>query len=290
MQKENLHTEFKSSFTDEVIETLVAFANTKGGKVFIGVDDHGNPVKNFSIGVETIQIWLNAIKTKTQPSIIPDAEPVSIKGKKVIQLVIQEFPIKPVSFRGRYFNRVRNSNHQLSLNEISDMYLKTFNTSWDYYINSQFNMEDVAIEKVEAAIENYSLRSGRKDDDPFTFLLKHDLIRDGQVTNAAYLLFKKRESVLTTIELGRFQTETIIKDSSRTKSDILSEVEEVLAFIKKHLNKQVIISGKAQNEERWQYPLDAIREIVTNMIVHRDYRASADSIVKIFDHHIEFFN
>ena len=48
--------------------------------------------------------------------------------------------------------------------------------------------------------------------------------------------------------------------------------------------------GKAQREERWEYPLEAIREIIINMIVHRDYMAPGDSIIKIFDESIEFFN
>ena len=43
-------------------------------------------------------------------------------------------------------------------------------------------------------------------------------------------------------------------------------------------------------KERYDYPLDAIREIVLNMIVHRDYRDSSDSVIKIFDDRIEFFN
>ncbi len=52
---ENAHTEFKSSFNDTVIETLVAFANTKGGKVLLGLDDNGMPVKNFNVGKESLQ-------------------------------------------------------------------------------------------------------------------------------------------------------------------------------------------------------------------------------------------
>jgi len=43
--KEDLNTEFKSGFNDVVIETLSAFANTKGGKVYVGLDDSGNPLK-----------------------------------------------------------------------------------------------------------------------------------------------------------------------------------------------------------------------------------------------------
>ena len=47
--KEDEITELKSSFGDGVIETLTAFANTKGGSVYIGVNDKGNPIKGFTI-------------------------------------------------------------------------------------------------------------------------------------------------------------------------------------------------------------------------------------------------
>jgi ATP-dependent DNA helicase RecG len=40
----------------------------------------------------------------------------------------------------------------------------------------------------------------------------------------------------------------------------------------------------------WDYPMDALREIVINMIVHRDYRSANDSTIKFFDDRIEFFN
>jgi len=51
---ENEQTEFKSSFSDAAIETLPAFANTKGGRVYIGLEDNGKPVKGFKIGTETL--------------------------------------------------------------------------------------------------------------------------------------------------------------------------------------------------------------------------------------------
>ena len=67
LQGENENTEFKSGFNDEVIETITAFANTKGGKVLIGVTNKGIPVKHFTIGQESMQNWINEIKNKTQP-------------------------------------------------------------------------------------------------------------------------------------------------------------------------------------------------------------------------------
>ncbi|MDR3266685.1 MAG: ATP-binding protein, partial [Tannerella sp.] len=60
--------EFKSSFNEDLIETLTAFANTRGGKVLAGVANDGKPVKGFTVGEESIQQWINEIKTKTQPS------------------------------------------------------------------------------------------------------------------------------------------------------------------------------------------------------------------------------
>ncbi len=53
---------------------------------------------------------------------------------------------------------------------------------------------------------------------------------------------------------------------------------------------EYIITGNPQREERYDYPLEAIREVVVNMIVHRDYTEVGDSVIKIFDDRIEFFN
>lgn len=94
----------------------------------------------------------------------------------------------------------------------------------------------------------------------------------------------------TTIDAGRFDSEIIIRDSIIIRDDLFSEVDLSMEFVRKHISKKMIITGKPQRDEVWEYPLEAIREIVINMIVHRDYRAIADSTVKIFADRIEFFN
>ena len=80
--KEDLHTEFKSKFNDAVIETLVAFANTKGGKVLVGIDDEGEPLKSFSLGKESIQQWINEIKNKHQKVVEKVVEKGRRKGRR----------------------------------------------------------------------------------------------------------------------------------------------------------------------------------------------------------------
>ena len=150
---ENQYIEYKSTFSDSVIETLVAFANTKGGIVLVGVMDDESPNANFSVGQETFQKWINEIKVKTQPSIIPEIEIIDYKQTKVVRLAIPEFPIKPVSFKGRYFKRVKNSNHQLTTLEIADLSLQSLQVSWDSYSAPNLGFDDIDLKKEEKFIQ-----------------------------------------------------------------------------------------------------------------------------------------
>jgi len=290
--KEDIKTEFKQSFSDEVIVSLVAFANAKGGNVYVGVCDAGS-VCGIQLGKETVQKWLNDIKQKTEPSIIPDVDIIENEDSVVVILSIQEYPVKPVSFKGRYYVRQANSNHQMTPFEISNLILKTKNSSWDFYTDPQHTIDDIDLAKVQVCIHKMKRRGISIEESPIDFLRKKDFVAGNNVTFGGYLLFKAREDIMTTVELGFFQDSDgiIIKDSARLKNDLVSQVDDVMDYVKKHINMAIeIVPYQTENVQRWDYPLDAIREIVLNMIVHRDYRSSADSIVKIFPNRIEFYN
>ncbi len=113
--------EFKTSFGRETMETLSAFANSKGGTVLIGVSDMGKIV-GIQTTKESIQQWINQIKSSTSPSIIPDAESFIHEGKTIISMSVISYPIKPISFKGKYYKRTHNSNHLMDLNEIANEY------------------------------------------------------------------------------------------------------------------------------------------------------------------------
>ncbi len=282
--------ELKTSFQKEVIETIVAFANAKGGKIIIGVDDSAEII-GVELQKETIQSWINQIKQNTSPSIIPDIDIFEIKNKKIVQIDIKEFPVKPISYKNRYYVRKANSNHIMNFQEVANEYLKTKNSSWDYYIDTQQKFSDISLEKVEKFIHRIETNYDRSfDDTPMHVLYKYDLVRDDKITFGAYLLFAKGFCPISGIQVGRFKTSTDIIDSISLNCDILGEVDQILMFIKKHFMVEYIFSGNPQREEKYDYPVNAIREIVLNMIVHRDYHDSSDSIIKIFDDRIEFFN
>ena len=276
--------EFKSSFQKEVVETLVAFANTRGGSILVGVSD-GGKITGVAIQPETVQSWVNQCKQSTSPSVIPDVDLIEVDGKTVAVVSIGEYPVKPVSCKGRYFKRVGNANHQMSATEISDAHIKLINSSWDYHPDPEHGIEIISASKVQTFANAISVQSS------FDAVLgKFELVKQGRPTFACYLLFSKYDLLISTIEAGRFATPTVIKDSITSKDTLIEQVERIMGFIVKHTNKAYIITGNPKREERWDYPMDALREIVINMIVHRDYRSANDSTIKIYDDRIEFFN
>lgn len=290
MQEDN-HTEFKSSFSDAVIETLTAFANTKGGRVLIGVDDTGKPVHGFTLGQESLQKWANEVKNKTQPSIIPDAEVVQIKGSKVGKLSVREFPVKPVAFRGRYFRRIKNSNHQLTPTEISDLHLQSLQLSWDSYSYQGAQFKDLNGDKISHFIKKVN-DGGRflLPEDAYEAMLLLKLIKKDAVTNAAMILFSKK-NLFYNVHVGRFKTPSLIIDERMINGNLFDVVDETIRFINSHLKIAFEITGvTTQRTEIAEYPVAALRELILNCLIHRDYTSPSDVQIKIFDKKVAFFN
>ncbi|MBQ7459230.1 MAG: putative DNA binding domain-containing protein [Bacteroidales bacterium] len=290
--KEDQHTEFKTSFSDEVLVSLTAFANAKGGEVYIGVNDKGVAV-GVDIGPETLAKWINEIKLKTEPSIIPDAEISEIDGRHIVILHVPEYPVKPVSTRGRYYKRQHNSNHLLSANEIADMILQSRNTSWDSYPRIGLTFQMLSEDKIRTFIGKVnSAGRFRLPESPEEALAKLGMLQNSVPTNAAYLLFAKEDTHYN-VHIGRFKTPSTIIDDKMLSGTLFEVVDEAMQTIVGHLKFAFDINikgGKTNRTEIPEYPLTAIRELLLNAIVHRDYQSPTDVQIKIFDQRIEFFN
>jgi ATP-dependent DNA helicase RecG len=175
---ENESLEFKSNFNNELIETLVAFANTSGGKIITGLNPKGE-VTGISLNEESVQNWVNEVKNKTSPSLIPDVNTFYIDSKTIVVFSIQEYPVKPVATRGKYFKRMANSNHLMSVGEIANEHLKTINTSWDFYPDPNHNSEHISARKVNRFVETIEQRTQKKIKMPhLEFLAKLEIIFD----------------------------------------------------------------------------------------------------------------
>lgn len=203
LQGETQSVEFKTSFSDEVIVSLVAFSNANGGTVYIGVTDKGK-VSGVELGKETVNEWLNQIKNKTVPAIIPNVDIFGINNIKVVALTVVEYPVKPLSVKGRYYVRVANANHLLSAVEIADMSLRSRQISWDSYPYEGASFADLNPEKIERFIRKVN-ESGRfvLSEKPVEALEKLGMLQKGIPTNAAMILFSKRD-LRYNVHIGRF--------------------------------------------------------------------------------------
>jgi ATP-dependent DNA helicase RecG len=280
--------EFKENFDKETIETAAAFANTKGGIILIGFSDEGE-VKGIQIGKETLKDWSNQISQSTEPRIIPELEQSELEGKIVVIIWIKEFPIKPVSVRGRCFRRVGTSNRMMTPQEVGQMHFQSTDMSWDKLSARDAVIEDIDLEKVNRYIKKANETGRRKiegDENPLQVLEKLRLIKDGRPTWAAVLLFGKDAKLFLSqaaLHCGRFKEESIVIDDRMIEGTIIEQVDEAMEFVRKNINVKFVMTGKPAREQIWDYPLEALREAIINAVCHRDYTIPSNTEVRIYD-------
>lgn len=288
---ESQKVELKSSFNVEAMESVAAFANAEGGKVFIGVSNKGKIV-GVEVNAESIQNWVNEIKSKTEPALLVDATQFELDGKTIVVLSVSEYPVKPIAFQGRYFKRVQNSNHLLSATEIANLSMLSLQVSWDSFPALGKTIDDLNKESVERFIGKVNT-GGRLNLNGSTWLdnLRKLKLLDGmQPTNAAYLLFGK-ENIGYNVHLGRFKTPSMIIDDKMLNCNLFDAVEDTMRFLIAQIKVAYEITGKTtRRTEIFEYPLPALRELVLNTIVHRDYTSPMDVQIKVFDKKIVFFS
>ena len=282
--------EFKSSFDKACIDTLVAFANAKGGHVLVGVNDAGL-VQGVTLGKESLNEWLVQIKAATSPSIIPDLEAHTLEDKTVVRITVAEFPVKPVSTKGRYYKRVANTNQALNPSEISDLYMQSLQLSWDAYPAHNATLADLSTAKIDAFVQqiNAGGRFALGTTSGTAALQKLNYISQGQPTWAAMLLFAQ-EPLRHHIHIGRFKTPSLIIDDRQITDTLFEAVDQAMRFIVSYVPVAFEITGAVRRTERFAYPLPALREALLNAVVHRDYKDGSDIQIKIFDNSISFFS
>ena len=187
---ESERTEFKRSFGKEVIISLAAFANTEGGRVVVGVDNSGNPT-GISIGPETEKQYLNEIKVATYPQIMPHLIRFEIDRKTVLLFEINEYPVKPVSDKNRYYKRVKNSNHLLALDEIIDLRQQSLNVSYDAYLLAENPASPDTLQMTRFMEKAGATGRVNLQDDLFTNLMKLRFVQDGKPTANKKLSFNE---------------------------------------------------------------------------------------------------
>ena len=282
--------ELKESFGAECIETACAFANAGGGYIVLGVDNKGNLAKS-PLRQEALRDCENRIATATEPSVAVDAEKVAFRGGQVVVLKVPENPLKPVAVKGRSFIRKGSVNHQMTPAEIAECHLKSTGASMDAVAMPGVTRDDLDMEVVReymAKAVTEGRRSFLPDEDPWLVLKKLQLVKsETEITRAAYLLFGKEPQVLFSqaiVHAGAFRDEgALILDSCDVAGNIQHQVEKTIEFIKRNIRRSIVVTGKAEHDRVWEYPIEALRETITNAVCHRDYTSPHDIQIKIME-------
>lgn len=291
--------EFKQDLSSPngVMRTLVAFANTAGGTIVIGVKDKEKHVCGVVDPFLLEEKLANLINDHITPQILPEIE--VIPWRETYLLVAQVFPsstkphfLKQAGLEKGTYIRVGSTNRLADEIMIAELQRVKFDDSFDKRLMPELTVEDIDF---EAMSEQFSSIKKLNQSD----LHSMDLVATHQgktvPTAGGIILFGKNRLKYFSdawIQLGRFSgtKKTHIIDTQELKIYPIDAIEDVIAFTKKHAMHTVKIMG-VKNTEKWSLPLIAIREAIINAVVHADYSQRGSPIrVAIFDDRIEIEN
>ena len=283
--------EFKSQWSDTILKTACAFANTDGGSIYIGIDDNGNPVelKNIKKLMEDIPN-----KIKNSIGIVPKVNLVEKDGKQVIEINIESYKY-PVSYKGAFYKRSGSIDTELSGTELTSFLLQKSGFVWDQTVEPSATLDDINLETLDhfRRLSQKRLSFISTEDDQELLLEKLNLLENGKLKRAAILLFGKnpRKYFITSyLQIGRFISESEVISSDIVEGNLFEQVEKALEILRiKYLQNRFYYEGIVRKEDL-EIPEAALREGIINALIHRDYMISAQTQLRVYDNKIWLWN
>lgn len=275
----------------QVVESVAAFASAKGGTVRVGIAPDGARV-GVQLGKNTVEMLVNNIKTNTDPVQFPS---VAIEGEEesaVIVIQVDESPVKPVSAFNVPFQRVGRTNQKLNHTQVQKLVEATTNRSWDALSAPDFAPSDANVQAMNDWCERLGQPRGINAE---TLWQNLGLWSGGVSIRVAVLLFAAQPTFYfpsAQIKCARFAgTDSVdFLDEKTFEGPVVDQLFDSLSFVRRNTRQGIRITGEAQHERIPEYPEEAIREAVTNALVHRDYASSATCQVRIYDDRLEVWN
>jgi len=301
LQPESRRLEFKEAWPkgDQIARTAVAFANGAGGKIVFGVKNKPREI----IGIPDDKLFAleervaNYIFDRCTPTIIPEIYIQNVEGNPLLVVEIfsgfqKPFYLKNKGKRNGTYVRIGSVNRLASEEVLIALERDKRKISYDEVVVYEFAAEQLDLKQF---ITDYTASSGKPlSEEKLLNLGLFVLERETLFPTHAALLFsespeRNRFFPYAKIECARFKgTETkVFLDQATMNEPIYGTIESCMAFIKRNISLGSRI-GEIYREDRWEYPLEAVREAIINAVVHRDYGIQGSDIkVAIFDDMLE---
>ena len=301
-QPEGRKLEFKETLPSksDLAKTVISFANDAGGELYFGIGNNPRVI----IGIDENNLFSfeekisNIIHDNCSPLILPEISFLNIDGKHVIRTQISKGSNPPYHLKtkkaedGTYI-RVGSSNRLASAEIIAGLERQKRNISFDSELSWQKTIEDINILffkqfYLEKTSEELTIQA----------LQKLELLRDDQgrkfPTNALILLsddeLRKQHFPYAKIECARFKGDIPgnFIDQKTIDTNVAIQPEQAYHFVMRHISQGTTDYTGVYRNDRWEYPVIAIREVIRNAVIHRDYSLTGMDIkIAIFDDKIE---
>ena len=284
MFKESIHLELKKEYVKDIVKTVIAFANTSGGKIYIGIDDDGKV-----LGVQRLDTDILKLSNSIRDSIKPDITLFTsilvekIDGKDVIVVDVQKGASSPYYLTDKGIRPsgvyVRQGASSVPATDVAILKMIR-DTDGDNF------------EELRSLNQNLDFDFLKKEFEDSNIKLEHSQMRtfniideDGLYTNLGLLL---SEQCPHTIKAAVFEgsTKAIFKDRFEFSGSLLKQMKDVYSFLNRYNRTNSEITGLKRTDTR-EYPEIALREALLNSIVHKEYSYSSSTLISVFDDKIE---
>ena len=282
--RESETVELKEIVVDDIKKEIVAFANSAGGVLYIGVADDGSIA-----GVENPDGTTQQIVNMVRDSIKPDItmflhyETREIEGKQVIAVEVQRGQSAPIIWRRRACARrgLCPARHVVCAGHRYRDPAHDKGTDGDSFEDMRSLQQDLTF---EATAREFS---GRKVAFGLAQMKTLGILNtDGIYTNLGLLL---SEQCAHTVKAAAFEgtDQSVFRDRREFSGSLLQQLNDVYDFIDMRNQTRATFEKLRRIDER-DYPEVAVREALLNSLVHRDYSFSASTLVSVYTDRIEF--
>jgi ATP-dependent DNA helicase RecG len=290
--------EFKRDLSSprNFLKTLVAFANTAGGRLVFGVDDQKNVI-GIDQPLDEEERLCSLVADAIAPRLVPNIEFVTVEDKTLLTVEVflsglRPHYIKVEGLEAGVYIRLGSTNRQADRELIAELRRTAEGISFDELPMPGLSLDDLDL---EAAREMFGQERSLGENELHTLKLVTQDQGKLVPTKGAILLFgKERERHFSDawVQCGRFVgwDKADIFDHAELHDHLPQAVDSIMLFLKKHAMRGADFS-EIRRKDVWSIPLGILREVVINALVHADYSQRGAPIrVAFFDDRIEVEN
>jgi ATP-dependent DNA helicase RecG len=215
--------------------------------------------------------------------------------KNYIEIIVQPYSV-PISIRGRYYYRSGSVKQELSGASLNEFLLKRAGQTWDDVIETRATIDDIDEKSIKTFLRKAEDAGRLPDIDGLStpeLLEKLRLMKNGELKRAAIILFGKDPGSFypnTFVKIGKFENDDFtIRFQELEEGNIIQIVDKVLRTLDyKFLIRNISFEGM-NRVETLEYPVAALREMLLNALVHRNYMG-APTQIRVYDNKLSIWN